>query len=340
MNWGEIAALGTWAGVLVALIGFLGLFRQLRLAAEQSRLEARSMTSNLYSHVSEANDRLNSRLLAQPELVPHFYENVPVPDGETQVQRQADLVCDTILDMADSIVEQRRARPDDMDWSTWWAYLRWLHDNAPPLRAALDGNVDFYPDYVFAVFGRIHVRENTSGLLKHIYQVWAFNPIGDDSMTDTRETAYVRKWMGLGDDDDLPHPGYPWVRTWLFYDVDPARGDARERGDDAAAIANVRVEPSNREHEDHAIIDWIETGGALDPDAKAAMRYWLLSTFDRTGVRWVTFAPRPQDGARRQSEPLRIDLSRKELDLHGPRYFARGSLPSDRRPRRPKKPTT
>lgn len=317
-----------WAGVGVTAVGFVFLYYQLKYAADQARQTARVMTSNLYGHVAEAMDRVNSRLLANPQLIPYFHENVELPDDDDTTRRQTELVCETILDMADSVTEQRRVRPDDMDWSTWFAYFRWLHQNGPALRTFLDENVDFFPDYIFAVFGRIHVRERNRGALKHIYCAHEFaSP--EALPTDSEESgdeAFLRKALGIGVDQEMPTPGYPWVRTWLFR---RASDEVRKRDVDPVIVADVDVTASKHHQEDIATVRFIVTDEKrVDGESQDAVRDWVLGTFDRTGIRWVEFVHESSAGSTTRVE--KFDLSKRNLDLYGKRLFGGPSRPPPR----------
>ena len=313
-NWLELQTIG---GLVVGVPSILYVSFQLRETRVHSAIATRAMRSDLYSHVSEAMDRVNSRMAAQPNLIPYFYDNVRVPGDDIAVSRQCDLLSEIIMDMVDSVVEQRRAMPEEMDWSSWYFYFRWLHNSSWALRRFLDENADFYPDYAFAALGRITVRDRPRGTVLQRWQAW-------EASGEPAESVHIRKWLDL---EYLPSPGYPWVRTWLFAPVSPDRPSP----DQFAVIADVEVQQGRRQHEDTATVRLAVTDeDAVGPATQDAIGDWILRTFERTGIRWarLRMQTEPGPGSAHPADDW-IDLARR--GLYGPHDSGRQG-PTGQRP--------
>jgi hypothetical protein len=165
---------------------------QLFAIKRQTKQGALANVSESYGQISEQMASLRSILFEHHDWNKYFF-NGDDPreagvDDESEVGIQLGLVCDEIVDLADTIIEQRHTVPGaEMDWSTWELYLREIYQNSPLLQRYLRGNKQFYPDYVLTVFGYIIVRHADTGEVQSEWRV-------DERPSDRN--------------------GYPWYRTW------------------------------------------------------------------------------------------------------------------------------
>jgi hypothetical protein len=220
-----IAAVG--GGIAGAVAAFIAIW-QLPEIKRAGKLSARANVSQSYAVVSERMSNLQDVLMERPDWIPYFYEDES-PSLGGRAKAKLDLICEAIADFADAVIEQRRTvtayDPDGMDWSTWDAYFRFLYQNSPVLRESLRANRDFYPDYVFSVFGYIVVRDEESGALVDEWAVREWNrpdPDAEDEFTNWFDGSFG---SGAG------VVGYPWIRTWLITKI---------VGDAPTIVASVR----------------------------------------------------------------------------------------------------
>jgi hypothetical protein len=336
-----------WILAVAAIATFLVIWQQLRRLEQQAELATRATRSQLYGIVSEAMRRIGERFHEHPEWRPFFYEGKEYPTYASPDDRvRIDNFCEALMDLVDAVVEQKRAMPESMDWSTWDAYFRFLYANSPKLRSFVDENEDFYPDYIVAALGMIRVRRRperrplTSGdhpappTAGEVINRWEVRELRDpDEANDDRrerglrqaEAELVKAHLG-----DPGKRGYPWVRTWLFYPRDPVSGtgehmDGRGRFG-PSLIADVDVVSTGRRGTMTADVRVRRIPGAkeLGPEDKHAIRWWLLASMERTGIRKVMF-----DDDDTMSSMAGCDLD--DFGLFGPLHFGISDLAQRKR---------
>jgi hypothetical protein len=200
-----MTASATVAAAAFALIATFVAVWQLRRIANDLTLAAQANVSQAYAVVSDRMAVLRD-LLANDDaaLYPYFYsgrdplKKRPCSLRKPPNQDVLELACEAIVDFADVCVVQRKSIPhEDMDWSSWDAYFRYLYQHSPFLKGFLRGKKDFYPDYLTSVFGYIVVRKEHTG---EVVSEWQVEELKD----------------GL--------KGYSWMRTWLITRF-PKKGD-------------------------------------------------------------------------------------------------------------------
>lgn len=207
-----------WVGAGAALAAVTAAVVGGALAVRQLRVSARANVSGAYAQVSQGMAHVTELLFQNHEWIPYFYDGEE-PDGDDD-KWKLQLICEAIVDFADSLVEQRRAVPEaDMDWSTWESYFRYLHQNSPLLGRYLEENLDFYPDYVFSVFGLIVVRDQSGKQTSR----WEAKEVDAEELEqfDWLDGAFG----GGGRPSGFGVRGYPWIRTWQLTRIDDGSGD-------------------------------------------------------------------------------------------------------------------
>ena len=201
----ENAGYGQWAATIVAFVGLLLVILQIRQLTEQQRDASKAATSQLYGLISEAMNRINSLFEDHPDWIPYFYNEKPVP-ADPVLKAALENVCEVYMDFVDAVVEQKGSLTDltTMDWSTWEVYFRAVFASSRLLREFMWKNLEFYPDYLYSALGCILVRSPWSG---QIQSRWRVDEVNDANRE--RASQALRP-------TELPEPGYPWIRTWMF----------------------------------------------------------------------------------------------------------------------------
>lgn len=322
IDWTAMQTLVTAAG-----IGFV--VYQVAALASQLRLQADSLRSSVYRGVSDSMMRINNAFAERTSLRQYFYDDVAPPeepaedDQSKEANETRDLIvrldnlCEVILDFADDVIEQADTMrvQKEMDWSTWWAYLRSLYQNSPVLREFMRTNLEYYPDYTHAYFGHILVRGDFPSPVRSRLMVFELVP-NDDEASEADRERFARATEVLGGPPELPGHDYPWYRTWFI-----------ERADRTACvivttepglsgkthIANVRYTVSNPKGEARPL-----TGDELE-----TVKSWMVGLLARTGTVEVHVGPSAADAG---TEVYHMDL----LGLHGrPPYKLTAHRPTD-----------
>lgn len=280
-----LAAWGQFFTLLVTASGLIFVYLQLRSLAREHKLATNAATSQLYAEVSVAMDRVSRVFNERPALIPYLYENKPAPpvDRAPSVRRRLDNVCESVLDMVDAVVEQRRSLPADvsMDWSTWDAYFRYMFANSPVLQEFVDDNADFYPDYLFAALGRIVVRDTATG---RVLSRWNVRELAPDDAADA-ESLGVGPVSAVIDPASLPEPGFPFLRTWLIERKQSARAT------EPAAAALVAAVEGVSPVEAKVTMRWLAAPGhdAVRVRELEVLQHWIVGTMHGTGIKQIAF---------------------------------------------------
>jgi hypothetical protein len=293
--WTALLFVATVAIAVGTIFLFVMARHEFRDTSHQLRIAAGAATSRQYGLVSEGMYRLTEMFMAQPDLLKYFYEErEPEDDLSEAAKVRLELICEAILDFADSVVEQKRALEgsqgmSSMDWSTWDAYFRFLYAASPRLRAFLGENIDFFPDYVLAVFGLINVRDDWTGELVSQWEVSAVTPAKDKAEIAEKETNDAtwhlidRLWPKTGDRWRwVGGPTFPWIGTWLIRRIQ-GEGETSEEEKSAALLAAVRL-PSKHGVE---IRVWTKH---VDKLALQVLRSWLVGSLEGSGITKVVVA--------------------------------------------------
>jgi hypothetical protein len=233
--------------ILAALFGSL-IVVQLIDIKRQTKQSALANVSESYAQISVGMASFRSILFQTPEWYGYFFEgDDPRNDGLNKDElRRLEFVCDEIVDLADTVIEQRHTVPGaEMDWSTWDAYLRFIYQNSPLLRWYLRENKELYPDYVLTVFGFIIVRDedtDDTGKVRNIGKVqseWRVDEWPSDQIEGQdperleiafKECATAFKEGAREVASDPQEKGYPWFRTWVITKM----GEEGEKGAESA----------------------------------------------------------------------------------------------------------
>jgi hypothetical protein len=176
-NWAAISALATVAAAGGGLIALVITWHQVRdqvgdiahqrfLQRQAAELTADIAVSQAYGQISKQMSEVHKQFLAHPQWIPYFYDGLAAPVHDAELLAQLEIMCESIMDFVDSVVEQRNTVPRGrMDWSTWESYFRSLYNSSPVLEKYVAENLAFYPDYLFAALGVIVVRSPRTGEL-------------------------------------------------------------------------------------------------------------------------------------------------------------------------------
>ncbi|MCC6238042.1 MAG: hypothetical protein IT299_10765, partial [Dehalococcoidia bacterium] len=285
----EVAAnVGT---LVAALIGFWVIYAQLRDLHDQAELSARTARSEHYAQISSSMRELNRIFHERWDLRRYFYEGAShenlKDDGKTAVL--LDNVCEIILDFADDVVEQYRALPDGVDWTTWWSYFRYLYVNSPKLRSFLWDNFNsFYPDYILQPFGFVVVRSAAvSGELVGVWTLALPPPEGANEGAAPRSFPWVTTWEMEFREGAALHDPMQAVTARYSADVRVARLPRRRS----------RVSPIER---DTVVARVTESSSDGVPAAAIeGIRGWVAETMAFTNVELVEFLGLPGHDSKR-----------------------------------------
>jgi hypothetical protein len=232
---------------------------------KQTRQSALANVSESYGQVSATMDSLRDILFKHPDWRPYFYEGHDPEKHKRGLRNwrakpsinELNLVCDQIVDLADSIVEQRHTVPAaDVDWSTWESYLRFIYQNSPLLKRYLRENREFYPDYVLTLFGYIIVRDEHSGTVRSEWSVDEWRPDGTEGQDQEEVDAALERCIRAT--GSSPRNGYPWFKTWVM------TGMRKEPGDDQGPRLVAVVRPGESER----------PKGEIDPETADVRFAW------------------------------------------------------------------
>lgn len=121
-------ALGTWAGPVVTLVGFV-------LVRNQLRAERRALETQTNWQMYETSISILTVFVEKPELRQYFYDNRPAPTEEplrSRVLAVAELVADHLesIVLSQDVVEARTN-------VVWVRYMQGLYRRSPVLRSFL-----------------------------------------------------------------------------------------------------------------------------------------------------------------------------------------------------------
>jgi len=129
------AMLGTWAGPVVAALGFL-------LIRNQLRGERESLETQTSWQVYGVSSTILQTFIANPECRPYFYDDQPMPTDEplrSKVLAVVELMCD----LMENIILNQHAL-DKETYRVWVLYMQGLFNRSPAMRAFLDHGSEGY----------------------------------------------------------------------------------------------------------------------------------------------------------------------------------------------------
>jgi hypothetical protein len=135
MNWGYFFS------VLISLLTVVFLYFQ-------ASALTRSLRTESYQHIVTSQIEIDKLFLVHPELRPFLYEDVELPDPETELGRKARVIIDIALNVIDSTHQQRHLIPKEMLPS--WLHYASETTNRPAVKQFLKENPYWYP---FAISG-------------------------------------------------------------------------------------------------------------------------------------------------------------------------------------------
>ena len=109
----------------------------------QSMSLTKSLKTQSYQHIITSQISVDRVFLEYPELRPFLYENVDLPNPDTELGRRARVVIDVALNVIDSTYQQRELIPDEM-LNSWLHYASQVTNNKG-VRQFLTENPDWYP---------------------------------------------------------------------------------------------------------------------------------------------------------------------------------------------------
>ena len=86
----------------------------------QSFSLTKSLRTQSYQHIISSQTAIDRIFLENPELRPFLYEDVDLPDSQSEIGRRARVVIDVALNVIDSTYQQRDLIPKEM-------LASWLH---------------------------------------------------------------------------------------------------------------------------------------------------------------------------------------------------------------------
>jgi hypothetical protein len=109
----------------------------------QSMSLTKSLKTQSYQHIIDSQTSVDKIFLEYPELRPFLYENVDLPDPDTELGRRARVIIDVALNVIDSTYQQRDLIPNEM-LDSWLHYASQVTNNKG-VRQFLIENPDWYP---------------------------------------------------------------------------------------------------------------------------------------------------------------------------------------------------
>ena len=109
----------------------------------QSMSLTKSLKTQSYQHIIISQTSVDKIFLEYPELRPFLYENVDLPNPDTELGRRARVIIDVALNVIDSTYQQRDLIPGEM-LDSWLHYASQVTNNKG-VRQFLVENPDWYP---------------------------------------------------------------------------------------------------------------------------------------------------------------------------------------------------
>jgi hypothetical protein len=323
--------IGAAAAGLTAAFAFAAVL-QLFQINRQTRQGALANVSESYGQISERMASLRSILFEHHDWNKYFSEgDDPREDGlDAEDAVQLELVCDEIVDLADTIIEQRHTVPGaEMDWSTWDVYLRDIYQNSPLLQRYLRENKKFYPDYVLAVFGYIIVRHDDTGEVQSEWRVDEWPSDWTDRQDQETLNAAFEECTGESA-SGAEQKGYPWFRTWVITKMGE-ENEKREGGD--SGYPGIRAERDDEDPRFLVVVRAIPS----DPETAGVRFTWCekeLKEAERNLLSWVLEVLRAS--TRLKNAKVVLDPQTElQVRLESPRWVAwRKRLPWHKEPLR------
>jgi len=148
--------------LLVSLFGFVAvvislwfLKKQTAASAGQTAMLAEAVGDSPYATLGEHLTTINQVFIDHPETRPHFYDNMPMPEGDVERSRVL-AVAETLLDFMDSIIYQRDrlVRVYGVEWwECWRTYIRDSFAASDVLCQHLDDRQSWYSDELHELAG-------------------------------------------------------------------------------------------------------------------------------------------------------------------------------------------
>src|SRR6266568_9415269 len=131
-----VAAIGTWASVVVTLITLYVIWKQLR--GLKSSVQS-STTQNIYLHMIDI-DRF---FIDNPKMKPYFYSARSIDAADTEELAKLFSIAEMMVDYFDSVYQQRGCLTAET-FNGKGQYMRELYSTSPTLQAYLDGKDEWY----------------------------------------------------------------------------------------------------------------------------------------------------------------------------------------------------
>lgn len=143
-SWTDVAqAIGSVGGVLVAIVGFVFVIRQLRQVENAMKKDA---VEALYARAFD----IQSIILNDPALREYFYDNKTQP-ADSVMRAKLETVSEIVFDFYELIVDEKEFMSPGL-YTSWEHYLKDLYSRSPTLRSHLDVNSKWYSDAVLGFF--------------------------------------------------------------------------------------------------------------------------------------------------------------------------------------------
>jgi hypothetical protein len=255
----DIVSLSTIAVAIIALTALYFTRAQLKVLGDQVAQASQATIVQTYSSISSATAEFNKTFLENPKWYQFFYEGQKADDEEIALRDELGHVCEIFMDYVDVVIELRNSAPfSAVDWSTWESWFRCIYNNSPVLREWVLDNIPFYPDYEFAIFGFIVMRDPLSGVIVEKWHIFEFDE-NDESHKMAAQKIWAEGWRS-----SVPTDGYPWVRTWVM---------GRIEDKEPALIATVEI---TRSDQAEVTVHWLlAVDNAHDPEL---LYSWIAGT--------------------------------------------------------------
>ena len=119
----------------------------------QSISLTKSLKTQSYQHIITSQTSVDRIFLDYPELRPFLYDDVELPDINTDLGRRARVVIDIALNVIDSTYQQRDLIPNEM-LTSWLHYASQVTNNKGVLQF-LSENPDWYPIAISGEYTRL-----------------------------------------------------------------------------------------------------------------------------------------------------------------------------------------
>lgn len=163
MNWTAIEHFLDIVTPLFTLLTILLVYFQTRYLTEQTRHSSTATIAAMYKEIAIQMIEIDKLFVAEPQLRPYFYDNLPISDTTDNVEKQKVYsVAETFLDFFDLIITSQEIthqyhteKSFERHLLEWRTYIASVYRTSPTLRDTVAEHEDWYLPVMIEIFHEV-----------------------------------------------------------------------------------------------------------------------------------------------------------------------------------------